>query len=167
MRRRQKPAVEPLSEKGNGFERREGLTEGRQAEAGFGTALRAEDFGGGPQAVRVVNALDGAGIRSAADLLSKSDSDILKMKNMGKRGLERIQEFRRALCSSGRGAIILREDGAILTNLSPAQAHTLFRLAKLELEELRETVVPEKVKVIGELLDMVVLPEREGGGKKR
>ncbi len=158
MKGRQKAAVEPLSEKGAGFERREGLTEGRQA---VGTVLRAEDFGGGPQAVRVVNALDGAGVRSAADLLAKSDSDILKMKNMGKKGLERVQEFKRALCSSGRGAIILRDDGAILTNLSPAQAHALFRLAKLELEELRETVVPEKVKVIGELLDMVVLPGRK------
>lgn len=125
-----------------------------------GSALRVEDFGGGPQAVRIINALDCAGVRNAAELLAKSDSEILKMRNMGKKALERIHEFKRALASGGRGAIILREDGAIMTNLSPAQVHTIFRLAKLELEELRETVVPEKVKVIGELLDMVVLPKR-------
>ncbi len=160
MRRRQRPESDPHAERGTGFGKNEGLVEGRRAEAGFGTALRAGDFGGGPQAGRVVNALDCAGVRSVADLSAKSDSELLKMRGIGKKGLERITEFKRSLGQLGKGAIVLREDGAIMTNLSPAQVHTVFRLAKLELAELRETVLPEKVKVIGELLDMVVLPGR-------
>ncbi len=51
--------------------------------------------------------------------------------------------------------------GRLETNLSGEQLRTVLRLAKLELEDLREILQPHKTKVIGELLDIVSLDERK------
>ncbi|MEW6722136.1 MAG: DNA-directed RNA polymerase subunit alpha C-terminal domain-containing protein [Candidatus Micrarchaeota archaeon] len=51
--------------------------------------------------------------------------------------------------------IRLNESGQIETNLSPEQLGTILRLAKKELADLRDDLQPHKLKVLGELLDMI------------
>ena len=156
MRQRRKDGAAPEG----GFARKEAKPDLLEKQEAAGRMLRAEDFGGGPQAVRIMNALDYAGVHTVPELLAKSDSEILKMRSMGRKGLERVKSFREQLAKASGGIIAVREDGSIFTNLSREQLLTIFRIAKLELSELRETVVPEKVKVIGELLGMVVVGEK-------
>ncbi len=59
-----------------------------------------------------------------------------------------------------RSYIRVGADGKLETNLSPSQLRTILRLAKLELEDLRDTLQPHRIKVIGELLDMVETAEK-------
>ncbi|MFN7991312.1 MAG: hypothetical protein U0R44_04105 [Candidatus Micrarchaeia archaeon] len=55
--------------------------------------------------------------------------------------------------------IRVTDSGALSTNLGRGLLITYFRLAKLELEELREDLQPHKVKVIGGLIDLMEVPQ--------
>lgn len=52
--------------------------------------------------------------------------------------------------------IKLKKDGTLETNLSPEALRTIVRIAKKELEELRDDLKPHRIKVVGEFIDLFV-----------
>ncbi len=125
--------------------------------------IESLDFGNPYHTKRVVASLKLAGMVRVEDLRKLFGPDAPLIRGVGDITLERIrrQLGERGIMEREKPFIIVTDEGAIKTNLSKAQIQALLRLAKLELEDLRDVVQPHQVKVIGELLDMVEVSGKE------
>jgi hypothetical protein len=124
------------------------------------------DLGNAYHAKRAVRALEAAGIETIGDALAAVPLEKLAgIRGIGPATVERIRIGLGSLGlkASFKPRIRLRESGQLETNLSYEQLGTLIRIAKLELAELRDDLQPHRIKVIGELLDLVEVQEGRGG----
>jgi hypothetical protein len=140
--------------------------------------------------IRAANCLRNLGITTVLELVARTEEGLLATKSIGPKSVNEIKtvlafiglslgikpddatiaktkawETARPPEEAERGEapyIRLEESGRLETNLSPAQLRTMVRLAKKELAELRDDIQPHRLKVIGELLDLM----EEPGGRK-